>query len=147
MPYLYFGKTSLYKGKPLFKILCNLKDCGRGRIVYRTIDYHDHPNEISFYRILLAQPSMDDKTEEGRVVAERVYRGLRRKEPHVISNIAHKPDFRLVPKDEEEAFCQWDKVRDFDHARDAELKPKFAQMPPLMRLVIERNRKARGENA
>lgn len=50
MPYLYYGKTSLYKGKPLFKILCNLKDFGRGRIVFRTIDYYDHPNDISFYR-------------------------------------------------------------------------------------------------
>ncbi len=35
MPYQYFGQTSLCQGKPLFKILCRLKDFGRGRIVYR----------------------------------------------------------------------------------------------------------------
>ncbi len=55
MPYQHFGKTSLYQGKPLFKILCRLKECGKGRIVYRTIDHYDHPGQISFYRILLAQ--------------------------------------------------------------------------------------------
>ena len=54
---------------------------------------------------------MDPETLHGRVVAERVFRGLRQREPVVLSSVAHKPDFRLVPKDEEEAFCQWDKVR------------------------------------
>lgn len=98
----------------------------------------------SWIRILLAQPEMDEKTLEGRVVAERVYRGLRRKEPVVLSDIAHKPDFRLVPKDEEADFCQWNKIRDFDLARDAERKPKFISMPPLMKKVLEKNRQKRG---
>ena len=146
MPYLYFGKTSLYKGRPLFKLLCKLKDHGRGRIVYRTIDHYDHPGEISFYRILQAQPLMDSETLHGRVVAERVHRGLRRKEPVVLSSVAHKPDFRLVPRDEEEAFCQWDKVRDYDRERDAPVKPARAEMPPLLREFVARAREARGES-
>jgi hypothetical protein len=32
-------------------------------------------------KILLAQPEMDDKFEEGRIVAERVFRGLRQTKP------------------------------------------------------------------
>ncbi len=122
MPYLYFGKTSLYKGRPLFKLLCRLKDFGRGRIVYRTIDQYDHPGEVSFYRILLAQPQMDSDTLHGRVVAERVYKGRRMKEPEVLSAVAHKPDFRLVPKDEEDSFCQWDKILDYEVIRVQHLK-------------------------
>lgn len=145
MPFLYFGKTSLYKGKPLFKILGHLKDFGRGRIVYRTIDYYDYPNEISFYRILYAQPEMDEQTLHGRVVAERIFRNRRRKEPHIISDIAFKPDFRLVPKDEEEAFCQWDQILDYDPVRDAPSKPKFMDMPPLLKEVIRRRKIQRGE--
>lgn len=146
MPYLYFGKTSLYKGRPLFKLLCKLRDHGRGRIVYRTIDHYDRPGEISFFRILLAQPLMDQDTLHGRVVAERVYRGLRQPEPVVLSSVAHKPDFRLVPKDEEEEFCQWDKVRDYEKGRDAPSKPASIEMPPLMREYIKRSRRSRGES-
>lgn len=94
MPYLYFGEKSLYSGKPLFKILCRLKNFGEGRIIYRTIDHYDYPGEISFYRILKAQPEMDEETLLGRVVAERVFRGIRYDYPHIISDKVHKPDFR-----------------------------------------------------
>ncbi len=53
---------------------------------------------------------MDKDNLHGRVVAERVYRGRRLQEPHVLTAVAHKPDFRLVPKDEEEQFCKWNEV-------------------------------------
>ena len=83
MPYIYVGNPSIYQGRRLFQILCQLKNFGQGRIVYRS-EEQNHP-EPSFYRILLAQPEMDDRLENGRVVTERVYRGKRRKEPVVIS--------------------------------------------------------------
>jgi hypothetical protein len=136
MPYVRIGEPTIYKGKALFKILCNLKDCGRGRIVYRTSDYHYHPEKVHFMRILHAQPLMDKETVEGNVVVERVFHNLRKLEPQVISSIVQKPDFRL---------CQWDKVRDYDPAVDAERRPRYMEMPPLLRKVMERSIRAKGE--
>jgi len=146
MPYLFFGKTSLCRGKPLFKLLCKLKDHGQGRIVCSTLEMDDFPGEISFYRVLLAQPLMDKDTLHGRVVAERVFKGRRYKEPVVLSSVAHKPDFLLIPKADEESFCQWDSILDYDKARDAPHMSKYIDMPPLLKEVVRRNRLARGES-
>ena len=144
MPIARIGEPTIYKGKALFKILANLRDFGRGRIIYRTSDYHHYPDKIHFMRILHAQPLMDADTLEGNVVVERVFQSLRHREPVVISGIVHKPDFRLVAKDGEDEFCQWDKVRDYDPAVDAEKRPRHMEMPPLLRKVVERNTKAKG---
>jgi len=145
MPYVHVGHPSIYHGKKLFKILCQLKNYGQGRIVYRSTE--QVYGEPSFYRILLAQPEMDSKLEQGRVVAERVFRGRRRVEPFNLSEEAQFPDFKLVPKAEEAAFCQWDKVKNFVHDIDAEAKPKWIEMPPLLKLYVKRNRRAHGEEA
>ena len=144
MPYVYVGHPSIYHGKKLFKILCQLKNYGQGRIVYRSTE-QVNPDLPSFYRILLAQPEMDSKQELGRVVAERVYQGRRRKEPFNLSEEAQFPDFKLVAKEDEEQFCQWRKVKDFVHERDAVAKPSKIEMPPLLKLFVERNREAHGE--
>ena len=138
MPYVYVGHPSLYHGKKLFNILCNLKKFGQGRVVYRTTEQaHSEP---SFYRILLAQPEMDAKLDLGRVVAERVYRGKRRTEPFNLTEEAQFPDFCLVPKELESEFCRNDEIQDFVKERDAMAKPKRIEMPPLMKLFVERNR-------
>lgn len=146
MPYVYIGRPATYHGRPLFKLLANLKDFGRGRIVYRTSDYLRYPGKINFCRVLLAQPLMDAATEDGNVVVEKVENSLRQRQPVNISKQVRKPDFRLVPKDEEEAFCQWDKIRDYDAAVDGERKPRLMEMPPLMRKVMERGRLRRNES-
>ena len=52
----------------------------------------------------------------------------------------------LIIVDEEEAFCRWNEVQDYDPAKHAPERSKYMQMPPLMRLVVERNRKARNES-
>ena len=143
MPYKYIGKPSVHYGKRLFKLLCQLKNFGQGRIVY--LSHEQNQPEPSFYRILLAQPEMDDKLENGRIVAEKIQNGKRRLKPVILSSEAQYPDWKLVPKDEEDKFCQWDKIKDFVHSRDAEPKPKYFEMPPLLKLVIARNRESHGE--
>jgi hypothetical protein len=143
MPYVYIGEPSVYYGKRLFKLLCQVKHYGQGRIVYRSTE-QNHP-EPTFYRILLAQPEKDDKLNLGRIVAERIFRGRRRKELAILSEEAQFPDFKLVPKDKEATFCRWDQVKDFVHERDAELKPKWMEMPPLLKKIVIRNRQAHGE--
>jgi len=141
--YKYFGSPAIYHGKSLFHILCNLKQFGVGRIVTRAA--YDKDPLPSFYRILFAQPLMDDKTVEGRVIAEKVDKGVRYTEPVDLSNIASIPDFKLVPRAEEPEFCRWGEVRDYSPDKDFVVKEKYFTVPPLMKILLEREMKNRGE--
>ena len=116
MPYVKVGLDAIHHGKRLFDLLCNLKNFGRERIIYSTLE--QKYKEPSFYRILLAQLEMDlDKPETfgkdsdhpwtrrgtcSRVVTERVYRGMRYTEPFNLTAELNKQmqfaDYRLVPK-------------------------------------------------
>lgn len=149
MPYVYIGLPSLYGGKPLFHILNNLKNFGVGRIVYKSLDYEnlkgDDLEKPSFYRILFAQPEMDSKNLKGRVVAERVFKGLRYKHPVNISEEAEIEDFRLVPKIEEASFCKWAIVKDYLPERDSIRRPKYMEMAPTLKEIITRNRAKKGQ--
>lgn len=143
--YKYFGSPAIYHGKSLFHILCNLKEFGAGRIVTRsTFDSEASP---CFYRILFAQPLMDEKTLEGRVIAEKIHKGVRYTEPVDLSKLASIPDFRLVPRDEEEVVCQWEQLRDYSPEKDFVVKPKHFTIPPLMKILMEREMEKRGEVA
>ena len=144
MPYIYIGQEAIYHGRPLMKILCNLRNFGVGRIVYRNNDFVDYPDQVHFYRILKAQPLVGKEKLEGNVVVERVYKNLRHPKPFVISDLVHKTDFRLVPKDEEAEFCKWDQIKDYDPSRDAPVKPKFVEMGPLLKEVVKRSKAAKG---
>lgn len=145
--YKYFGQPAKYHGKPLFHILSNLKNFGVGRIITRSSfeAEPEHADRPSFYRILWVQPLMDSKTEAGQVVAEKVRHGVRYTEPVKLQDIAPLPDFKLVHKAEEEQYCQWDKVRDFAPEVDFVKEPKYYTMPPLLKLLMERNLKERNE--
>jgi len=145
--YKYFGKPAKYHGKPLFHILANLKNFGQGRIVTRS-SYEAEPSQEkhpSFYRILWAQPLMDSNTVEGRVVAEKVRRGVKYTKPVDLASIAPVPDFKLVSRADEEKFCKWNILRDYSPEVDYVMEPKYFTLPPLMRLLMERNMSERGE--
>ena len=116
MPYVKVGLDPIHHGKKLFDILCNLKNFGRGRIIYSTLE--QQYSEPSFYRILLAQLEMDLDNPQtygtgtgknwvkigtgSRVVTERVYRGMHYTTPFNLTGELNKqmqfPDYRLVPK-------------------------------------------------
>jgi len=142
----YFGHPARYHGKPLMHLLTNLKEFGRGRIISRTSWDSDITSGPSFYRVLWAQPLMDKETVEGRVVAEMVRKGVRYQEPVDLANIASVPDFRLVARDQEPEFCQWEKLRDFTTDVDFVTEPKYFTLPPLLKLLMERNLSERGES-
>jgi len=145
--YKYFGTPAKYHGKPLFHILSNLKNFGVGRIIARSSFEAEvtHAEKPSFYRILWVQPLMDSGSEQGRVVAERVRNGVRYTQPVQLQEIAPIPDFKLVSKSEEESYCKWDKVRDYSAEIDVVTEPKYYTMPPLLKLLMERNLKERNE--
>lgn len=145
--YKYFGYQARFHGKPLFHILCNLKEFGKGRIVTRSTHEVEpqHKQLPSFYRILWAQPLMDEHTLEGRIVAERVRQGVRYQDPVDLADLAPLPDFRLVPRDMEEEVCQWQKLRMYSPEVDCVSEPAHFTVPPLLRLLMERNMRERGE--
>eukprot|EP00088_Acartia_fossae_P017755 TRINITY_DN2015_c0_g1_i4.p1 TRINITY_DN2015_c0_g1~~TRINITY_DN2015_c0_g1_i4.p1 ORF type:complete len:253 (+),score=69.76 TRINITY_DN2015_c0_g1_i4:594-1352(+) len=138
--YQYFGAPTKFHGKPLFHILSNLKEFGRGRIITRAGFKDEKP---SFYRVLFAQPLMDAKNEEGRVIVEKVKNGVKYTEPVDLSKIAPLPDFLLIPKDEEAKFCKWSELRDYSPDKDFVTEPKYYTMPPLLKLYMEREMKKR----
>jgi len=142
--YKYFGAPAIYHGKPLLHILCNLKEFGRGRIITRAT-FEDKEVLPCFYRILFAQPLMDDDTVEGRVIAEKVHRGIRYTQPVDLSKLASIPDFKLVPKAKESSVCRWDEIRDYDTEKDFVVKPKHFTIPPLLKILMEREMTKRGE--
>jgi len=139
--YKYFGHPAKYHGKPLFHILSNLKNFGQGRIITRAGFKDEKP---SFYRVLFAQPLMDQKSEEGRCIVEKVKNGVKYTEPVDLSKIASLPDFILLPKDQEEQFCKWSELRDYSEDKDYVVEPKYYKMPPLLRMYMEREMKKRG---
>jgi len=141
--YQYFGNPAKFHGKPLFHILSNLKNFGRGRIITRAGFKGDE--KPSFYRVLFAQPLMDQKNEEGRAIVEKVRNGVKYTEPVDLSKIAPLPDFMLVPKDEEDEFCKWSELRDYSVDKDYVTEPKYYTMPPLLKLYMEREMNKRGQ--
>jgi len=145
--YKYFGQPAKYHGKPLFHILSNLKNFGVGRIITRpSYQAEDkHVEAPSFYRILWVQPLMDKDSLLGSVVAEKVRNGVKYTEPVNLQDIAAVPDFKLVSRDDEAEFCQWEKIRDFSVETDFVREPKYYNMPPLLRLLTERNLAERRE--
>ena len=48
--------------------------------------------------------------------------------------------------DEEESFCRWNEIQDYDASRHAPERSKYMEMPPLMKLVVARNLKAKNQN-
>ena len=58
MPITQVGLDAIHHGKKLFPLLCQLKNFGKGRIIYSTLE-QQFP-EPSFYRILLAQVMLSE---------------------------------------------------------------------------------------
>jgi len=88
---------------------------------------------------------MDAESKEGRVVAEKVKHGVRYVEPVDLSSLTPVPDFRLVARAEEAEFCKWEQLREFSPKVDYVKEPKNYSVPPLLKLLQERNLRERGE--
>ncbi|XP_034255166.1 28S ribosomal protein S34, mitochondrial [Thrips palmi] len=157
MPYEIYGKATAFHGKTLWEILGNLRNNGVGRIVIRN-DYNKRYSDPapSWFRILKVEalppegkiqvlPPVVDMGEVRRVRAlvENVFRGTYRGTEWLSWN-TFKPDFRLIPKEEEESFT---KVKRGELPPPYEITRKFhptAPFPPLLRELIIREMKAKG---
>ncbi|XP_065308429.1 small ribosomal subunit protein mS34 [Dermacentor albipictus] len=131
----YIGYPSPYVGKHLLWLLGNLKNFGVGRVVTRT-GFERYP-EPSYYVITKVVPYMDDANQYGDVWAETVYRGRRIGVVQLES--PQVPDYKLVPKSEEGRLLSLPVADPVP-----KVLPRYLKMPPLMRIVAERDLKAKG---
>ncbi|XP_076649606.1 mitochondrial ribosomal protein S34 [Halictus rubicundus] len=132
----YIGRTTTFKGKPLWEILGNLKNFGVGRIVIRS-QYQRYP-EPCYMRILkvAALPMTGEANPDNirKVVAlvERTFRGETTVKPVQLETVTYKPDYVLIPKDQE---SQYTNVSNRPAAR---VMPSEAEFPPLLKEILIR---------
>lgn len=125
----YVGRESYFKGKTLFEIAANLKTC-KGRVVYRN-KYLRYPEKT--YCILEdVVPDLSNQNfKAGTASGIKVFRGARSDNVSPI-NTGMKQDWFLVPKEEQEEFCEIDKVH-----HPCSKCPPTIQLPPLMAVVLK----------
>jgi len=137
---IYIGKKNYFYGKTIWEILANLKNFGVGRMVTRNI-LAKYP-EPSYHIIKRVEPRMDEELKYGTVYCETVYRGKRL--PGIRSFVdGYKPDFKLIPKDEEEEFLKGYKVTTLGD--EVKVLPKYYSVPPLMKQFLIRSKQEKGE--
>lgn len=133
---VYIGKPSKDIGKTVFEILANLKNFGVGRMLTKN-EWNSY-TEPSYHIIKRVQTYMDPELKYGTIWCETVIRGKRLPGIRPIGpNVTYKPDFRLIPKDEEEQFIGGYPIKDL--ADDKNILPKYYQLPPLMQEWLNRN--------
>ncbi|KAK9887128.1 hypothetical protein WA026_020575 [Henosepilachna vigintioctopunctata] len=142
MPYKYIGRTLDHKGKTLWEIIGNLKNCGIGRVIARNM-FERYP-EPTFMRILEveAHPSPEKITMDDRrrvkVLVDYTFRAKRLPEPLIIDAISYKADYKLIPKDEEANYCKGNSI-------PMKLMPKMIELPPLLKELVIRDNIANNE--
>ncbi|XP_060827274.1 uncharacterized protein LOC132913202 [Bombus pascuorum] len=129
----YIGRTHTFKGKPLWEILGNLKNHGVGRIVIRSAQQR-YP-EASYMRILkvVGLPDTSKHIHDPRkvmVLVEKVFRG--QKSPILVQmdGATYKPDYVLIPKDQETKYTNETKVQEL------RIMPQTTDFPPLLKKML-----------
>ncbi|XP_034933933.1 uncharacterized protein mRpS34 [Chelonus insularis] len=146
--YKYVGRKTPFKGKPLWEIIGNLKNYGVGRLIFR--NQFQRYDEVCFYKILKAaawpnpvyqiRPEFVNFLFPRRciVLVEEYFRGVKNNEIVQLYHETYKDDFHLIPKDEE--YKYFERVK----PREERILPKTMELPPLMKIVMERQFKAKG---
>ncbi|XP_017884458.1 uncharacterized protein LOC108627640 [Ceratina calcarata] len=143
MPIKYVGRTNTFKGKPLWEILGNLKNHGVGRMVIR--HKQQRYAEASYMRILkvAALPDTSQHPHDPRsvmVLVQQVFRGKTVPEPVQLDTTTYKPDYMLIPKDQEEKFLN------STETPEERILPRTTDFPPLLKeLLIRQARQQKQE--
>lgn len=140
MPIKLIGRTTDFKGKPLWEILGNLKNFGVGRLVIRN-RFQRYP-EACYMKILkVAAMPLPDKPYTDRkvmVLVERVFRGQKNPKPIQLDAATYKADYVLVPRDQEHLYLENAKLP------EEKIMPRTTDLPPLLSQIIMRQMKAKG---
>ncbi|XP_065212197.1 uncharacterized protein mRpS34 [Planococcus citri] len=142
--YKYIGKPSHHCGKTLWEIIGNLKDYGVGRLVYRNT--HSKYPQASFFKIVKCESVADTERAPGVyrkciVWVDEVFRGMRYSEISEIFSASYKPDYRLIPKDEEHLW--YEKVANIPKPEPF-IPPTHIDVPPVLKIILNEDRKAKG---
>ncbi|XP_035445240.2 uncharacterized protein LOC118272703 [Spodoptera frugiperda] len=135
----YVGRTTDFKGKTLWEIVGSLKNQGVGRIIVRSV-FERYP-EPSFMKIVKVETCPDEERRRVRIWVEKTFRG--RKMPNLteIYRTSYKPDYKLVPKNEEAQLLA--SVKEVHHFPEVIL-PRNIEMPPLMKKFIIKDHEKKG---
>lgn len=131
---IYIGKPSKHIGKTAFQILANLKNFGVGRMLTRH-EFDAFP-EPSYHIVKKVEARMDPELKFGTIWCETVVRGKRLPGVRPLK-ITYRPDFRLIPKDEEQEFVKDYKIENLGDK--VNILPKYYSVPPLMREFLLRH--------
>ncbi|XP_059054089.1 uncharacterized protein LOC131848298 [Achroia grisella] len=135
----YVGRTTNFKGKTLWEIVGNLKNMGVGRVIVRSV-FERYP-EPSFMKIVKVETCPDEERRRVRIWVEKTFRGKKLPNLTEIYRTSYKPDYKLIPKDEEEIlFASVDKVQKPSEV----ILPNTIEMPPLMRKFIVKDHEKKG---
>ncbi|KAK5642213.1 hypothetical protein RI129_008380 [Pyrocoelia pectoralis] len=144
MPIKYIGKSIDFKGKTLWEILGNLKNFGVGRIIARNMfERYPEPSYIKIMKVETVpnpETNTPDDMRKVRVWCENTFRGRKFPELYEVFATSYKADYKLIPKYEEAEYCKCDNPRVHN-----KVLPKTTSFPPLLRELIMRDMKARGE--
>ncbi|XP_041986233.1 28S ribosomal protein S34, mitochondrial [Aricia agestis] len=135
----YVGRTTDFRGKTLWEIIGRLKDYGVGRIVVRSV-FERYP-EPSFMRIVKVETCPDEERRRVRVWVEKTFRGYTHDKLTEIYRTSYKPDYKLIPKHEEEKLIN--SITNKHHFSDVIL-PNKIEMPPLMKEFIVKDHERKG---
>jgi len=72
----------------------------------------------------------EEKPRKVIVFVEKIFRGKRYENPVEIYGVSYKPDYRLIPKDEEQLW--WDRLANCKQREN--VVPGSIELPPLMRV-------------
>ncbi|XP_058833813.1 uncharacterized protein LOC131691439 [Topomyia yanbarensis] len=125
----YIGRTTDFKGKPLWEIVGNLKNFGVGRVVVRSM-FERYP-EPSYMRIVKVEALPNQEIRKVKVTMEKTFRGRTYPKLVVIDSVSYKADYRLLSKHEEESYCR-------TVERSERIIATETDMPPLLREFIQR---------
>lgn len=72
----------------------------------------------------------ENKARKVIVFVEKIFRGTQYPEPVEIYSVSYKPDYRLIPKDEEQLW--WDRLANCKPREN--VIPGLIELPPLMKV-------------
>ncbi|XP_076242033.1 mitochondrial ribosomal protein S34 [Calliopsis andreniformis] len=139
----YIGRTTTYKGKPLWEILGNLKNFGVGRMVIRS--QHERYSEPCYMKILkvAALPNTSKNLHDPRkvmVLVQKIFRGKTIETPVQIDSASYKADYVLIPKDQEAQYLN------ATGRPSCKIMPRTVELPPLLKELVIRQAKQAGKS-
>lgn len=131
---VYIGRESKHLGKTAFTLLANLKNFGIGRMLTRH-EFDAFP-EPSFHIVKKVETYMDPELKYGTIWCETVIQGKRLPGIRPLK-VGYRPDFRLIPRDEEEEFLRNYPIENLGDK--VNILPAKYEVPPLMREYMKRH--------